>query len=100
MRYVSEDGEMFDTEAECIKHELRVETEKAKREEEERFRKGVLENLAERYRSIATEFSIWAEDASSYADAYGYFDLEKMCSEIEDDTDILDAIMFLTRLGF
>lgn len=39
MRYISDDGKVFNTEQECCEHERRIRKEKANREQRERLQK-------------------------------------------------------------
>lgn len=49
MKYISDDGKVFNTEEECCDYEQRIEMEKVKREKLEAERKNRLEEINKKY---------------------------------------------------
>lgn len=54
MRYISDDGKVFNTEQECCEYEREIETEKAKREKLEKERQSRLDTINKRYEELQT----------------------------------------------
>lgn len=50
MRYISDDGKVFNTEQECCEYERGIEVEKVKREKLEKERQSRLDTINKRYK--------------------------------------------------
>lgn len=55
MRYLSDDGKVFQTEQECLEHETyqKQQLEKAEREKKEQERKALEKKISEKYNELA-----------------------------------------------
>lgn len=64
MRYISDDGKVFDTEQECCKHEQLLESEKAKKEKLEIERRNKLDAINKKYEELQNLVSEYEKDFS------------------------------------
>ena len=62
MRYISDDGKVFNTEQECCEHEQKIEAEKAKREKLEMERQNRLNIINKKYEELWALFSEYEKD--------------------------------------
>ena len=62
MRYISDDGKVFNTEQECCEYEREIEVEKAKREKLEKERKSRLDAINKRYEELQTLLSEYEKE--------------------------------------
>lgn len=62
MKYISDDGKIFDTEEECCDYEQRIETEKVKREKLEAERKNRLDAINKKYEELQILLSDYEKD--------------------------------------
>ncbi len=52
MRYISDDGKVFDTEQECCEHEQRIKKERERKEKFEAERQNRLNNINKKYEEL------------------------------------------------
>lgn len=57
MKYISEDGKVFNTEQECCEYEQKVEKERIKREKLEMERQNRLDSINRKYEDLQKEMS-------------------------------------------
>lgn len=62
MRYISDDGKVFNTEQECCEYEREIEAEKAKREKLEKERQSRLDTINKRYEELQTLLSEYEKE--------------------------------------
>lgn len=62
MRYISDDGKVFNTEQECCEHERQVENQIAKREQLEKERQERLKSINKKYEELQNLFSEYEKD--------------------------------------
>lgn len=62
MRYISDDGKVFNTEQECCEYERESETEKAKREKLEKERQSRLDTINKKYEELQTLLSEYEKE--------------------------------------
>lgn len=62
MRYISDDGKVFNTEQECCEYEQQVENEKSKREQLEKERLDRLETINKKYAELKNLLSEYEKD--------------------------------------
>ena len=62
MKYISEDGKVFDTEQECLEHEKEIEAEKVRKEKLEEERQSRLNTIYEKYEELNTLISDYNKD--------------------------------------
>lgn len=62
MRYISDDGKVFNTEQECCEYEQQVENEKSKREQIEKERQDRLETINKKYAELKNLLSEYEKD--------------------------------------
>ena len=62
MRYISDDGKVFDTEQECRKYEKQIENEKAKKEKLEIERRNKLDAINKKYEELQNLVSEYEKD--------------------------------------
>lgn len=62
MRYISDDGKIFNTEQECCEHEQRVEKQKAEKEKLEKERKDSLDIINKKYEELQRLLSEYEKD--------------------------------------
>lgn len=62
MKYISEDGKVFNTEQECCEYEQKVEKERIKREKLEMERQNRLDSINKKYESLINEISAYEKD--------------------------------------
>lgn len=57
MRYISDDGKVFNTEHECLNYENKIKEEAKRKEEIEKKRKEASENITKHYRELCEEIA-------------------------------------------
>lgn len=62
MRYISDDGKVFNTEQECCEYEQKVEAEKTKREKLEMERQNRLDTINKKYEELQTLLTEYEKD--------------------------------------
>lgn len=62
MRYISDDGKVFNTEQECCEYERRVENQRVKNERKERERKDKLAAINKKYEELQNLLSDFEKD--------------------------------------
>ena len=62
MRYISDDGKVFNTEQECYEYEQSVKNQKLKREQLEKARKNKLAAINKKYRELQDLLSEFEKD--------------------------------------
>lgn len=62
MRYISDDGKIFNTEQECCEHEQKIGAEKVKREKLEKERQNRLDTINKKYEELQTLLSEYEKD--------------------------------------
>lgn len=62
MRYISDDGKVFNTEQECCEYERGIEVEKVKREKLEKERQSRLDTINKRYKELQTLLSEYEKE--------------------------------------
>lgn len=62
MRYISDDGKVFNTEQECREYERGIEVEKVKREKLEKERQSRLDTINKRYEELQTLLSEYEKE--------------------------------------
>ena len=62
MRYISDDGKVFNTEQECCEHEQRVENQRVKREQLEKERQKRLGAINKKYEELQNMLSEYEKD--------------------------------------
>lgn len=72
MRYISDDGKVFNTEQECCEYEQKVERDKVKKEE-------LKKQQEERYKSICEHHNELIEEISSYEKDYNSHVFSGLC---------------------
>lgn len=70
MRYVSDDGKVFDTERECDEYEQHIKSERNKREQLERERQERLEVINRKYKELQNLISEYERDYGIRQKAY------------------------------
>lgn len=64
MRYISDDGKVFDTEQECLEHEQKLEQEMVRKEKLEMERQNRLDSINKKYEDLQ-------KDVFEYKKVYG-----------------------------
>lgn len=62
MRYISDDGMVFNTEQECCEHEQKIEAERVKRDKLEMERQNRLDSINKKYEDLQEEISKYRKD--------------------------------------
>lgn len=62
MRYMSDDGKVFNSEQECCEHEQKLEVERMRQEEIENERKNRLDDINKKYDELQTLISEYKTD--------------------------------------
>ena len=62
MRYISDDGKVFNTEHECCEHEQRIEQERIRREKLEMERKNRLDSINKKYEDLQKDVFEYKKD--------------------------------------
>lgn len=62
MKYISDDGEVFNTEQECCEYEQQVENERTKRERLEKERQDKLSDINKKYQELQNLLSEYEKD--------------------------------------
>ena len=62
MRYMSDDGKVFNTEQECCEYEQQIEAERVKREQLERGRQNRLDVINKKYEELQKLLSEYEKD--------------------------------------
>ena len=62
MRYISDDGKVFNTEQECCVHEQKIEEERVKRDNLEMERQNRLDSINKKYEDLQEEISEYRKD--------------------------------------
>lgn len=62
MRYISDDGKVFNTEQECCEHEQKIELERVKKEKLEKERKDRLATINKKYEELQNLLSEFEKD--------------------------------------
>lgn len=62
MRYISDDGKVFNTEKECYEYEQKIEVERVKRDKLEMERQNRLDSINKKYEDLQEEISEYRKD--------------------------------------
>lgn len=62
MRYISDDGKVFNTEQECCKHEQNVKQERVRKEKMEMERQNRLNSINKKYKDLQKDISAYNKD--------------------------------------
>lgn len=62
MKYISDDGKVFNTEHECLEHEKCLEEEKRRKEKLEMERKNRLDSINKKYEDLQKDVSEYKKD--------------------------------------
>lgn len=62
MRYISDDGKIFNTELECHEYEQKIEVERAKRDKLEMERQNRLDSINKKYKDLQKLISEYRKD--------------------------------------
>lgn len=70
MRYLSDDGKVFDTDQACYEHEQRIKKEKENREKLERERQSRLDSINKKYEDLQNDIAKYKEDYGTRLEGY------------------------------
>ena len=70
MRYVSDDGKVFNTEQECYEHEQKIEAERVKRDKLKMERQNRLDSINKKYEDLQKEISEYRKDYGTRLEGY------------------------------
>lgn len=70
MRYISDDGKVFNTEQECCEHEQKIEVERAKRNKLEMERQNRLNSINKKYEDLQKAISEYRKDYGARLEGY------------------------------
>lgn len=62
MRYISDDGKVFNTEQECCEHEQKIEIERIKRDKLQMERQNRLDSINKKYEDLQKEIFEYRKD--------------------------------------
>lgn len=62
MRYISDDGKVFNTEQECCEHEQKIEAERIKRNKLKMERQNRLDSIRKKYEDLQKDISAYNKD--------------------------------------
>lgn len=62
MRYISDDGKVFNTEQECCEHEQRIEQERIKKEKLDMERQNRLDSINKKYEDLQKDIAEYRKD--------------------------------------
>lgn len=83
MRYISDDGKVFNTEQECCEYEQKIETERVKRDEFVKKKKERYENIQKHHKMLMDEIHDFENDYNSHVFSGIYYDgLSQFISEL------------------
>jgi hypothetical protein len=70
MRYISDDGKVFNTEQECCEHEYKIEQERVREEKIEMERQNRLDSINKKYEDLQKEISEYKKDYGARLEGY------------------------------
>lgn len=70
MRYISDDGKVFNTEQECCEYEQKIEAERVKRDKLEIERQNRLDSINKKYEDLQKEISEYRKDYGTRLEGY------------------------------
>lgn len=70
MRYISDDGRVFNTEQECCEHEQKIEAERVKRDNLEMERQNRLDSINKKYEDLQKAISEYRKDYGTRIEGY------------------------------
>lgn len=70
MRYISDDGKVFNTEQECCEYEQKIESERVKKEKSEKERKDRLATINKKYEELQNLLSEFEKDYGTRLEGY------------------------------
>lgn len=70
MKYMSEDGKVFNSEQECCEHEQKLEVERIRREELEKERQNRLDTINKKYEDLQNLISAYKKDYGVKLEGY------------------------------
>ena len=70
MRYLSDDGKVFDTDQACYEYEQRIKKEKENREKLERERQSRLDSINKKYEDLQNDIVKYKEDYDTRLEGY------------------------------
>lgn len=70
MRYISDDGKVFNTEQECCEYEQKIEAERVKRDKLEIERQNRLDSINKKYEDLQKEISEYRKDYDTRLEGY------------------------------
>lgn len=70
MKYMSEDGKVFNSEQECCEHEQKLEVERIRREELEKERQNRLDTINKKYEDLQNLISAYNKDYGVKLEGY------------------------------
>lgn len=70
MRYISDDGKVFNTEQECCEHEQKLEQERIKKEKLEMDRQNRLDSINKKYEDLQKDISEYRKDFGVRLEGY------------------------------
>lgn len=70
MRYISDDGKVFNTEQECCEHEKKLEQERVKKEKLEMDRQNRLDSINKKYEDLQKDIFEYRKDYNTRLEGY------------------------------
>lgn len=70
MRYISDDGKVFNTEQECCEHEQKIEAERIRRDNLEMERQNRLDSINKKYEDLEKEIAEYRKDYGTRLEGY------------------------------
>lgn len=70
MRYISDNGKVFNTEQECCEYEQKIEAERVKRDKLEMERQNRLDSINKKYEDLQEEISEYRKDYGTRLEGY------------------------------
>lgn len=70
MRYISDDGKVFNTERQCCEYEHKIEQERVRKEKLEIERQNRLDSINKKYEDLQKEISEYRKDYGTMLEGY------------------------------
>lgn len=70
MKYISDDGKVFNTEQECCEHEQKIEQERIRMEKLEMDRQNRLDSINKKYEELQKDISEYRKDYGTRLEGY------------------------------
>lgn len=83
MRYISDDGKVFNTEQECCEYEQKIKQEKIAKEEQQKKRQERYDNIRKHHKELMDEIHSFEDDYNYHMFSKDYYDgLSQFISEL------------------